>query len=498
MKTTKENSASSGPPPLATRKEAVKQVNEMGVTFIPGPNNAIVVVDPTLSVHTGPLRIQSLKAAHEFYAPKVSRVATGTGKEIDGFTIWARHAERREADGIIYEPSKPPGAIIGNPPMLNAWCGYSVAPKTPHKKEGREAIELYQEHLRDVICSGRETEFQYVWRWLAWNLQHPSEVPGVALLLYSTQGTGKGHMLQPLLDLHGHHGLQLTSKNSLLGKFNSALAGKRLVFADEAAFWGDPRIRDQLKGMITEPSLEIEKKFVDRIQVKNIAAFVFATNHQNLHIEAQDRRVFPLEVSDARVGDHKYFQRLREACAYPQFLSGLLYTLLREELKNFHPQSHRPKTNEYREQVFLNLRPFERWSLERLTTGSLQRHSHPGSRSQWPSDIATQDLLGDFRWFCEEHRLGDRIPELEPRVFGKKLKKAWGIKGLTRPGGPAGRERRYVLQSLAKTRRAFEECLRHPIAWDEWGGGEVINLPRRSKGSEPRARRERSVSTRKI
>jgi len=92
---------------------------------------------------------------------------------------------------------------------------------------------IYLNHIKEGICSGDNVASAYFIQWLAHMIQKPDEKPSVAILMKSVEGTGKGTLVKPLLEILGEYGAQVNGHRNLTDKFNNTLANKLLVFGDE-------------------------------------------------------------------------------------------------------------------------------------------------------------------------------------------------------------------------------------------------------------------------
>ena len=128
---------------------------------------------------------------------------------------------------------------------------------------------LIREHIEVVLAGGNEEFALYIVRWIAWSIQHPAAQAEVALVLVGPKGAGKGTLVRCLQRVFGAHAFQVTSREEVIGKFNGHLQDCVLFVADEAYWGGDKRCVGRLQGMITEPTLPIERKGFDLIQVPN-------------------------------------------------------------------------------------------------------------------------------------------------------------------------------------------------------------------------------------
>ena len=323
--------------------------------------------------------------------------ATTTYKELGRY--WLKHRDRRSYEGIELVPNGP-AVLPGN--RLNLWRGFGVTPK-----QGDYPRLKY--HLNTILADGNPQATQYIWRWIAWAVQHPDEQAGVALVFRGLKGTGKGAMGHALRDIFGEHGFYINSPQHLVGNLNGHLEGCSLLFADEAFAVADKRSEGVLKRLLTEPVLIIERKGIDAKQTKNRLHVIMAAN-QSWVVPAtgDERRFVVFQVSPARRGDRDYFAKL-----YAEIENGgleaLLYDLLHTDLADWHPREIY-ETDALREQKAHSLTPEEEWLEAVLQEGTLPG-MEPGNR------IAAKAALDDAR---------ERIPKLKyvsETAFGRFLRK---------------------------------------------------------------------------
>ena len=160
-----------------------------------------------------------------------------TGKTVSLGNYWLNHQWRREYEGVELVPGGPQ-LLPGN--KLNLWLGYGIEPR-------KGSWELMQQHIAKVLSDGDEKAADYITRYAAWIVQNPGERPEVALVLRGDEGTGKGVFLRCLLRIFGPHGLHISDRHHLAGKFNAHLHGCLFLFADEAYWPGDKAAEGVLK-----------------------------------------------------------------------------------------------------------------------------------------------------------------------------------------------------------------------------------------------------------
>lgn len=276
---------------------------------------------------------------------------------------------------------------------LNSYFGLNASP-TPYKYTD---IGAYLLHIELIICNGDKNCYEYLINWLAHMIQKPEEKPEVAVVLKAGQGTGKGTFVDPIGKVIGAHFVHLTEQSQVVGRFNSLLENKILIFADEF-FAGSKKHTDQLKGMITEKTAKIERKGVDSIMVPSFSRLIMASNHENIvSIEKDERRYLYLEVSEERKQDHDYFEALRRVIDDPQFTGQLLQFLLERDISNFNPRRV-PQTKALGEQKLDNLDPLERWFYSCLKNGQL-------TGGQWPARELSSTLTTHVEIWLETKHL---------------------------------------------------------------------------------------------
>jgi hypothetical protein len=120
--------------------------------------------------------------------------------------------------------------------------------------------------------------------------------------------------------------------------------------ADEALFALDPRHRNALYNLITEPHLTIEPKFIGVYQANNhINIDVISNADHFIPVSGTARRFFVPPVSSDRANDHEYFGKIA-AQLHDGGYEALLHHLLHEvDIRDFNVRAV-PKTAALEEQ----------------------------------------------------------------------------------------------------------------------------------------------------
>jgi Family of unknown function (DUF5906) len=326
---------------------------------------------------------------------------------------WLDHRNRAQYRGVKFRPNQ--GGVVNG--YLNLWRGWGIEPKPGD-------WSLIQGHIAEVIAGGNAEFAEYVLRWIAWAIQNPDKQAEVALVLIGEKGTGKGTLARCLERIFGTHALQITDREQVIGRFNGHLEDCILLIADEAYWGGDKRCVGRLQGMITEPTLAIERKGFDIYPAKNfLHVLMLAEPGWVIPAGRFERRYAALKVSEVRREDKDYFKALNRQMAEGG-AEAMFYDLRAMELGDWHPREI-PKAllkgEALAEQQSRTLPPWEQWYLSLLREGRLpgawvkKKKPHIAytsclisnareqvPRLKWESDIALTNFLKEKG--CEKHR----------------------------------------------------------------------------------------------
>jgi hypothetical protein len=388
--------------------EVLRRLNARHCTVMEGGSFRIFTEsnDPILK---RPLFLRSTKQDFmDWYGNKY--MEQGEGKRPTPLGAWwLQQPLRRQYDGVVFDPER------NHPGMLNLWKGWSVEPK-------RGDWSILRELLRDVLCAGDEASYLYCLRWSAAMVQRPGSPAEVALCFRGNKGTGKGTFGRAITGLAGAHGLHISSPGHLTGRFNSHLQNCVALFADEAFWAGDKAGESTLKQLVTEPTLLYEGKGRDAVMGRNLIHIVMASNSDWVVPAGMDRerRFAVFEVTDARVGDKRFFEELHRQMR-DGGTSAMLYDLLTMDIAGWSPRDGVPATTALLEQKLASLDSFGAWWYERLVEGHIP-DCREGS-DDWqagPVTVAKERLRASYDAYTRNAKT--RYP-LTPIEFGHRLKK---------------------------------------------------------------------------
>lgn len=373
--------------------------------------------------------------------------------------IWLRHPRRRFYDKVDFLP----GIVADD--IYNIWSGFAVKPK-----ENEQAFLPLKNHIKEIICDGRQDIYDYVMDWCAHAVQQPGILPGVALVLRSRQGTGKNAFVEALGRIFGVHFITVVQGEQLYGRFTGHLRKAVMVFVNEAVWDGTRDGRGKLKGMITDDKLSIEAKGKDAIMARNFKRFIFASNEtMAVPLEADDRRFVCLNVSPKKIGDLKYFAELWAAINGPDLIPAFMHELSTRNISKFNPYL-KPTNGDGDDIKIGNLPVVEKWWLHCLETGKcvertditgrLIRDSEGSIKKEWPLRVSKERLYDSFvAWAKAGHR-AKRIPE--HHRFGRdfmRLTKEEGSKNV-RVTVSGEQKAAYLIPDVHAAREIFKEVMK--------------------------------------
>lgn len=222
------------------------------------------------------------------------------------FDIWYESPRRAEFREVVFIP--PGGKKIPHERDFNLWRPSPIVPASGTSKELAAQCSCFLQHVEHVICRGNAEHYHYLMDLLALLIQSPGDRWGVGVALLGDEGTGKGNFVHAVGQLVGAtHYRQVDKADQIVGRFNAAISARTVIFADEAFFAGDPRHVATLKRLITEPTIEIERKGLDTVtEDNNVHLFMASNEPWFVRMTQHDRRLFVLDVSDEKRGDLVY------------------------------------------------------------------------------------------------------------------------------------------------------------------------------------------------
>jgi hypothetical protein len=355
------------------------------------------------------------------YSNRGVTIVTADGpKTISMGKWWLYYAHgRRQYDGGRQFMPQTDEPVVGD--TLNLWTGFAVVPSP----EG--SWDLFKAHIRDNICSGNEEHFQYLIKHNATIVQKRIRSEIAVLLRSDEEGTGKGFYVKHFGHLFGPHYMQVSKPEHVIGKHNEHLEHLLVLCADEALFAGDPRHRNALYNLITEPTITIEPKFVGAYSAPNNLNTFITTNAQHaVPVGPWARRVFALNVAPNQMQKLEYFDAIEKQLKNGGY-QRMLYDLQHLDLAGFDVRRV-PKTAALAQQAALS-----RDGVDALVETIAHTAWLPFQHHIYPNVASTKgEKRGEGFWSWVKDNFSD-LQRRSPHGMAKALE-PWGCKSWNSQG----------------------------------------------------------------
>lgn len=236
-------------------------------------------------------------------------------------------------------------------------------------------VSLWSELLEFLIPYRNERK--YFEQWLAYPLQHLGAKLKVAVILHSsTQGLGKNILLEPVQQIYGDNARSI-KESDLLAPFNTWQKDRQFIVGDEIQGGRKPKaVIEQVKLLITSPTVSVNEKFKPAFDIPNVANFVFVSNNPDpFYLADQDRRFFVPQLTDAQPKSDAFYRKFHDWKASPEGVAALHDHLLHVDLTDFSPDEKAPMTNAKQEMIELGHSDLDRWVRDLLDDTSRTLYS---------------------------------------------------------------------------------------------------------------------------
>ncbi len=299
-------------------------VEEMNKTFA-------VLQQPTFLIleenEDGTFSLDKRQSFKERFENRVISLLSGKKTKAE---LFLKSPNRRTFRKIVLDPSRVGHYERNGYWYYNLWSGFAFVPLAGN-------CEKFKRHILEIVCAGNRDQFEFLMDLLACWVQKPHERT-VAILLLGPQGCGKNIFVEAIGKLYGRAFGVYDDVERLLGRFNAELAGKILIFADEALWGGRKSDSGKLKAAITGESVWIEPKGKDKIELPNYRKFIAASNERfALPLDRDDRRWLVLNCSGSKVGNHQHFNAITEELIHGGY-EAILHALLNRDITKFNPR----------------------------------------------------------------------------------------------------------------------------------------------------------------
>jgi hypothetical protein len=228
-----------------------------------------------------------------------------TIKEKPFLPKWLDDIEMKTYDFVgVYPPP-----LVVPPRTLNMWSPFVASTYQGEYVKNPEALEMFKKHVL-ILCNNEQSVANYFIHWLAQMFQFPA-VKTRAITLISKEGAGKGRLLDLIRLLMGDRKIFETAEPSknVWGNFNGRMNDCFLVNLNEMCMKEADGAEGQIKRLITDKALEINKKGIDSYPIDSYHRFLITSNNDMpIKSKKDDRRNCIIRSSDELIGNFQYFK----------------------------------------------------------------------------------------------------------------------------------------------------------------------------------------------
>ena len=194
----------------------------------------------------------------------------------------------KRVNDIINDPAKPLFFIKDNISFFNLFQSTKLLMDKPNVSYSWDTIQKVLFNL----CENNEDYYNWVINWLAVLYQYPTYRFTTSIIFIGEKGSGKGMFAKVMRKIFDNCCYSANSKD-LVSSFNAQLfENKLLLIANEILDQHNKyQFSNDLKEIITEEEISVERKYTDRYIAKNYIKCIFFSNSlQPISIEEGDRR----------------------------------------------------------------------------------------------------------------------------------------------------------------------------------------------------------------
>lgn len=177
--------------------------------------------------------------------------------------------------------------------------------------------------------------------WLAHIFQKPQERPTWHLLCTSDVGTGKGFLVNRILQPLLLHTTVITSYEQVFSKHSTVLEHNLLVLLDDPKSKSDATMI-KLKSALSEPRVYIEPKNEAGKMVDTFSRFILASNEERpLRLEPSERRWFAVSRMEhwySKEETQRFIAKLAAWLSKPGSLDSIYHWLMAYDIQDFNCQ----------------------------------------------------------------------------------------------------------------------------------------------------------------
>lgn len=351
------------------------------------------------------------------------------GKDrIQFIKTWLTYPEMKTYENIgMFPPGVP--CPTG---WFNAWKPFPIELLTNEGLNVDDQVDMILNHVK-ILSDHDEAVYRYLLAWIGHAIKYPSQ-KSACIILISKEGAGKGTLIYLFERMFGVSRILSTSTPSrdVWGQFNGAMEHAYIVNLDELNKKETLDSEGQIKKLITDPRVTINRKGVGQYEVTSYHRFIVTTNNEDpMRSGSDDRRKVIVRSSDelcpsvmGTSESRTYFTLLRKAIDNDDVMVALYKRLTQlEDLDNFNHWAM-PKTEHQQALKDLSRTPVDFWLESYVATTE-------GDESQIPASEAYES----FKLWCSLNKQECFLTNVKFSLQLKLLRNEWVQTGIKKKYG---------------------------------------------------------------
>jgi hypothetical protein len=302
-------------------------------------STGMIVVKERSSTGAITFATKGLALMHNFSISSVGFLLNNKVEHVSISSAISNASKELSYDCITVTPHNPKNRFEKMEPEL----GFSLAASHIHDYDSEFKVDMaivnvWLDHMREVICDGDEKIYNYLLQWFAHILSNPRVKTGVVPLVKSAPGCGKNVFVTVFTDYILNQDLTIVTSDAekIASRFNGISEGKIFLCLDEAVDSWNRALNNKMKNFITEPKRVIEKKGLESYTVSDYSNYMYTTNNDFASIiEEGDRRYVCISANSKYKGDREYFDNFVNKLHNMEAGRHLFHYLLSLDLSDF-------------------------------------------------------------------------------------------------------------------------------------------------------------------
>jgi hypothetical protein len=310
---------------------------------------ALLDAEPGYVIRLTDGKVITARRFWDFVSP--IQIYDNDGKKLNAGRVWMNWSQPRRVAREIFLPkpigeSPAPGFVelYQGETCYNHWRGW---PSTLASEVDSQAIDAYH-RVRNWLFSEQLEIAEWLERWIAYKLSHPTvKQPNIPILI-GPQGCGKDTLVRFFAALFGQHADHIPGSR-INSRFNAFMGNKLFLNVSEL----ENASAQFFKDIVSNKVGFIERKGIDPVTVPSYVQF-FATSNERVPylLKADDRRAGIFRACKDKKDEYaarintQLVEKLENVIADPKNLAGIYPYFVERDSADYNPYAEPPRTTD--------------------------------------------------------------------------------------------------------------------------------------------------------